>query len=266
MVTKRKASGRINEEHVCIDSFIQHLREIDNKQEITFYEEPNDPPDFWVTIAGVTYAVEVTSIVTDYGYDALCKKLIKAIRSEFTTSNDIKGTYALNIMRRPDIPKKETSDWKMLVSIVVTKIREMANAPCEALSYLLKDANGYLEIQKMSDHGAKIGLCTMKAVKREGEVQEEFSKLIKERIEAKRERLEKKGILNQCANIILLFYDAYGYGDVEDMRKAFLNVQGYEWLHSIFLAASFSNIPNKLYPDSPGRKGMFLYSKNKLWQ
>jgi len=72
MVTKRKASGRINEEHVCIDSFIQHLREIDKKQEITFYEEPNDPPDFWVTIAGVKYAVEVTSIVTDYGYDDLC--------------------------------------------------------------------------------------------------------------------------------------------------------------------------------------------------
>jgi len=262
-MTKRRASGRINEEHVCVDSFVQHLSEIDSRQEITVHEEHNDPPDFWITIAGVKYAVEVTSIVTDYGYDDLCKKLHETIRSESEANNSLKGTYALMIRERPDIPRRGTTDWGILVSTAATKIREMSDAPWGAQSYLLKDANGYLAIQKLSDQGTTIGLCRVPAVKREGEVQEELSQLFKKAIETKRKRL--KDVLRQCSNIILLFYDAYGYGDIEDAQKAFLNVQGYEWLHSIFMAMSFSDIPNTLYPDTPGRRGVFLYSKNEQW-
>jgi hypothetical protein len=265
-MTKRRASGGINEEHVCVDSFIQHLREIDNRQEITYREEPNDPPDFWVTIAGVTYAAEATSIVTDYDYDVLCKKLIKIIHSESQANNGIKGVYALKIVRRPEIPRRRTTQWRALVSIAATKIREMSDSPCEAESCLLKDANGYLAIRKCSDQGSTIGLLGTPAMKWEGETQWELSQLFKKAIETKRERLQNKGILDLTSNIILLFYDAYGYASIEDVRKAFLNVQGYEWLHSIFLALSFSDIPNKLYPDTPGRRGVFLYSRNEKWR
>jgi len=265
-MTKRRASGRINEEYVCIDSFIQHVSEIDSRQEITVREEPNDPPDFWVTIAGVEYAVEVTSIVTDYGYDALCDKLAKDIRSEPETNNGMKGTYGLTVMRRPDIPRRATADWKTLVSTAATKTQEMSNALCGAESCLLRDINGYLEIQKMSDHGAEIRLCRMPAMKWEGEVQEELTQLFKDAIDRKLVALEKKGVLHQCSNIILLFYDAYDYGDVEDVRQAFLNVQGYDWLHSIFMAMSFSDGPNTSYPNAPGRRGVFLYSRNGKWR
>jgi len=264
-MTKRRASGRIDEEHVCLDSFIQHLREINGRQEITYCDEPNDPPDFWVTAAGVSYAVEVTSIVTDYGYDALCKKLLETIRSE-SEETSIKGKYALKIMRRPDVPRRGTTQWRTLVSIAATKIREMSNSPCEAESCLLKDANGYLAIRKCSHQGGTIGLLRMPAMKWEGEILGELSQHINERIETKRRLLEKKGVLDKCANVILLFYDAYCYGEIEDMRKAFLNVQGYEWVHSIFLALSFSDTPNKLYPDTPGRRGVFLYSRNEKWR
>lgn len=264
-MTRRKASGRINEEHVCIDSFIQHLREVDKKQEITFYEEPNDPPDFWVTIAGTKYAVEVTSIVTDYGYEALCNKFFKDIRSEFATSNNIKGTYSLYVTRRPRIPKKETSDWKTLVSIIATNIQDMSNALCGTEHYILKDKNGRVGISKLSDQGAKIFLSTG-AAKWGGEVREELSKLFSKAIERKRVALEKKGVLRQCPKIILLFYDAYVYGDIEDAQQAFLKVQGYEWLHSIFLAMSFSDRPNALYPNTPGRRGVFLYTTKEDWR
>jgi len=265
-MTKRRASGRINEEYVCVDSFIQHLREIDSRQEITYWDEPNDPPDFWVTIAGVKYAVEVTSIVNDYGYDALCYELLETIRLESQSNNGIKGGYALKIVRRPEIPGRRTTDQRKLVSTAATRIREMSNALCGAESCLLKDMNGYLGIRKMSDHGAKIGLFRMPAANWEGEAQKELTQLFKDAIDRKLVALEKKGVLHQCSNIILLFYDAYGYGDIEDVQKAFLNVQGYEWLHSIFLALPFSDIPNKLYPDTPGRRGVFLYSRNEKWR
>ena len=265
-MSKRRASGRINEEYVCIDSFVQHLKEIDSRQEITVRDEPNDPPDFWVTIAGLKYAVEVTSIVGDYGYEALCNKFFKDIRSEFATSNNIKGTYSLYVMRRPRIPKKQTPDWETLVSIITTNIKDMSNAPCGTKHDILKDKNGRLGISKLSDQGAKIFLPWIPGAKFGGEIKEELSWLISERIKAKRQRLEKKSVLNQCTNIILLFYDAYCYGEIEDMRKAFLNVQGYEWVHSIFIALSSPSVSNRLYPNSPGRKGVFLYTRKEDWR
>ena len=64
----------------------------------------------------------------------------------------------------------------------------------------------------------------------------------------------------------LLLYDAYGYGSLETAMRAALDVKGYEWLHSIFWAASFSDRPNVMYPDSPGRAGCFLYSKSEGWR
>ncbi len=48
-------------------------------------------------------------------------------------------------------------------------------------------------------------------------------------------------------------------------KQALLKVQGYEWLHSIFWAASFTDRSNTLYPGKPGRGGVFLYSKKEEW-
>lgn len=265
-MTKRRASSRINEEYVCIDSFIQHLREIDNIQEITYREEPNDPPDFWVTVAGTKYAVEVTSIVKDYDYEVLCTKFFKDIRSEFATSNAIKGTYSLSVIKYPRIPKKGTSAWKTLVSTIATNIQDMANAPSGIEYNILEDKNGRVIIRKSFDQDAEMRSSWVVGAKFKGEIKEELSQLIKKRLEAKRELLEKKGVLDQCKNVILLFYDAYGYSDIENMQKAFLNVQDYDWLHSIFVALSSPSVSNILYPNSPGRRGVFLYSKNEQWQ
>lgn len=261
-MTKKRPSDRINEEQVCIDSFVQHLREIDRMQEITV-RDGSEPPDFWVTIEGVKYAVEVTSIVTDYNYNALCEKLVKAIRSKFETNSDINGKYALEIVRRPVISKRGTYQWNKLVSDAAAIIRDESNSPLGKEYCLLKDANGYVAMQRLSQQGSVIGLCRIMPAKRSIEVEEELLQLIQELIKAKQGRLKK--VLSEGSEVILLLYDAYGYAEIEDMQKAFQNVREYEWLNSIFVATSFSDITNSLYPGSPGRRGVFLYSKNEKW-
>ncbi len=272
----RRKAGRINEEHVCIDSFIQRLKEIDSGQKIFYCDNSEaklDPPDFWVKISGTIFAVEVTSI-TDYDYEALCTKFFDDIRSEFATSNIIKGTYSLSVIKHPRIPKKGTFGWKTLISTIATRLQDMANAPSGIKYNILEDRNGEVIIRKSSDQDAKIRLAwDVRCWWGRGVIQEELSQLIRKAIEKKRKQLEKKrnhlenkSVLDQYKNVILLFYDAYDYSDVENIRKAFLNVQDYNWLHSIFVALAYSDASNKLYPDSPGRKGVFLYSKNELWQ
>src|ERR1700674_2254349 len=49
----------------------------------------------------------------------------------------------------------------------------------------------------------------------EGEVQGELAELIQKAVCTKREKLEQKGVPQQFRDIILLFYVAHGFGDLE---------------------------------------------------
>ena len=72
------------------------------------------------------------------------------------------------------------------------------------------------------------------------------------------QKLENKGVPEHCGDVILLLYDAYGYGEAEDARKALLKAHDYDWFHSVFWAESFSDRPNELYPVEPGRTGCVI--------
>lgn len=98
----------------------------------------------------------------------------------------------------------------------------------------------------------------------EGETQDTLSELIQGRVQQKRKRLENKGVLGDIS--ILLFYDAYGFGDEDDAKIALQKVHGHDWFHSVFWAASFADKPNELYPEKPGRRGSFLYTKEGRWK
>jgi len=100
----------------------------------------------------------------------------------------------------------------------------------------------------------------------EGEVQEELAGLIQTAVQKKQRKLERKGAPQRCRDNILLLYDAYAFGDAEDGRLALQQVHGYDWFHSIFWAASFEDQLNELYPQEPGRKGSFLYTKEDRWK
>ena len=138
-MSTRNDSDKIDEELVCVDSFVQRLKEIDSDQMITVCRECNDPPDFWVTIAGRKYAVEVTSIVVDQHYHAPCKKLEESIQAALEASNSIQGTYALDVRRRPELPRRGTTLWNQLITKALQTLQTMSNAPTGTAIPLLKD-------------------------------------------------------------------------------------------------------------------------------
>ena len=82
-------------------------------------------------------------------------------------------------------------------------------------------------------------------------------------VDVKKPRL--KGIGIRPGEVLLLFYDAFGYASREDVVAAFQEVHGYNWFHSIFWAASFSDRENASYPAEPGREGFFLFSHKSEW-
>jgi hypothetical protein len=181
-------ANKICHEKVSGDSLIQYLKQGCGDQNIQLQKEEDDPPDFWLSIDGNTFAVEETSIAEE-----ATVKGIAIARKKGRTSGSL------------------GSKW-------------------------------------------------------EGEVQDELPGLIQNAVLVKRLKLEKKGVPQQCRGIILLFYDAYGYAEAGDAKIALRNVRGYDWFHSVFWAASFTDRPNELFPEQPGRIGSFLYTKEDRWK
>jgi hypothetical protein len=168
-------------------------------------------------------------------------------------------------MRRPDIPKKTSKEWSRLLSGALETIGKIAELPVATERVLLADDGGDVMIAKCSDTGGAVDLWYTPELKYAGEIHDELTGLVKDAIERKWKRIHKKGVMGVCPDVILALYDAYGYGDVEQAREAFSKIEGYDWLHSIYWAASFADKRNILHPDSPGRSGVFLFSKEQNW-
>jgi hypothetical protein len=262
----RRGYNKIDEELVCIDALVQHLKRVDANSLIEAKREKSDPPDYWLKFGENRFAVEITSIVQDQVYSAQCDSLILSIKNALRESGDsVQGTYAVEFFRSPEIPGRWTGKWKKLVEDTVDRIRCLAGPTLCSESRVFQDTRGHITISKWSDKGSAVGMLRVPEAKYEGEANDELSVLMEQAIGKKFKSLQKKNVMAKCPDVILLLYDAYGYGSIETAKSALFNIKGYEWLHSIFWAASFSDCSNVIYPDSPGRSGGFLYSIVDGW-
>jgi len=253
-------NNRINEEFVAVDALKHVLTQRCGCKEVQIVPEKKDPPDFWVTIDGVTFPTEVTSIVSNQQYDAQCEEFSKAIQRLAESRTVLSGTYALTTTGFPRIPKPTSKDGKRLLEMAVSFINETQTNP---ELKLLHNKMGIISISKLSPNGFTVGLCRNAPWLWEGEIQIQVAPLIQHAVDEKIRKLQSVGIEHQRA--LLLLYDAFVYADLTDARAAITQITGFNWFHSIFWAASFSNRENMTYPNEPGRNGGFLYSVNRDW-
>ncbi len=264
-MSKAEVQKRIDEEIVCADCFAHCLKHQYGCGKVTVERQDDDPPDFWITVDGIRFAAEVTSVVTGQAYGANARKLKRSIAQSAKEEGALSGTYALIMMRHPRLPRSGSGEWRALVAQATSFIRATRQADSSEQSRLLADSDGHLDMKKVSSQSATVGLLGTTSAKWEGEIQDELRALMQTAADQKRVKLEKKGVPSQCPRVVLLLYDAYGFGDLEDAQKALLDVDGYDWFHSVFWAASFTDRPNDLSAEEPGRKGAFLYSRKDAW-
>ena len=170
-------------EIVSMEALVEYLKQKGAHRSIQYRRAEDDPPDYWLSIDGDTFAVEETSAADE-----------------------------------PTIAR----------------------------------------IAKQRRQGTQGGVV---GIKWEGEAQDGLAKLFEDSVETKRAKLEKKGVPQQCRKIILLFYDAYNFGDASNSAKALQRVPGYEWFHSIFRAP-----PDWSRPHDGHRIAVCLYSKEARWR
>lgn len=265
-MTKSKPN-RINEEEVCIDSLVYYLKTFCNCHDVNVLKEIKDPPDYWLTIDGENYAAEVTSIVNqqDVSFHNWCKSLKDSIKEIVKQETSISGTYILLVKGEPRIPKKQSKDWRRLIQACINIISTLESSPLLDERILYKDKRGHLKIVKSAEYGSTVGLIGPTHCKWEGDAEMELRDLMQKSLAAKNRKLNNKKLRMNCAGVIILFYDAYGFGNIDITQKALLNTDTHDRFHSIFWASSFTNRNNELFSDQPGRIGKSIFSKNRDW-
>ena len=109
---------------------------------------------------------------------------------------------------------------------------------------------GYFLLSRTDEQGHRIEYGVNRLVKCR-----ELPKLLTNAISEKCRKLVKIGLADSSSNPILLFYDDV-YANIDSYNKAFAEIQGYEWVHSIFLVSSHLH-------DAHRRVTTFLYSKTR---
>ena len=260
-----RGKNRIDEELVSVDSLVHCLSSHADQDEIKIVREQNDPPDFWMEIAGLRYAVEVTSIVEDYAYDARCAELRTSIVKALGGDYHIDGTFALEIGGKPLIPNRRSMEWSQLIEKAVNIIRKEVLEPCgEGVSLIYENPARYVKLIKTFKKGSAIEIPGPVTLKWEGEARDTLLMLMQDAVNKKIKKLNSIQSKFQ-SNIILVFYDAFGYCRRNDVKVVFQSIEGSEFFHSVFWAESFTDRENKLFPGNPGRIGYFLCSRRSEW-
>lgn len=257
------ARRRINEEHVSVDSLKHALISRFRCREVHIDPVEHDPPDFIVTADGETFPAEVTSIVSLQEYNAKCDDFAKAIRDRADSAGVLFGKYALIITRLPHIPRPASKNGHQLLDTIVSYINATQQREASPELQLTRDNLGEISIAKLSADGLSIGVLWTPLCMWEGDIQSQLVTLIQHAVDDKRRKLQNAKVGPQKA--LLLLYDAFAYAEPIDAFEAMRQVNGYEWFHSIFWVASFTDRKNQTYPEDPGRNGFFLFSINPTW-
>ena len=254
---------RIDEERVSVDSLMYVLRACCRCKDVRAHSEHHDPPDFKVTIDGEPFPAEVTSIVSHQQYHAQCKEFAEAIYDHADSLGILSGTYVFSVSRLPNIPKPTSKGGRQLLTAAIAYVDATRQQACSPEVQLAQDGSGMIRIEKVAAEGSIVGILRSPPAMWEGEIQTQLAKIIQRAVDDKMRKLQDAGIGPRRA--LLLLYDAFGYADTQDAIAALRQVNGYDWFHSIFWAASFSDRKNAAYPEEPGRDGFFLFSSNPSW-
>ena len=259
----RSDGARIDEELVSVDALRYVLCTRCECKEVCFRREEHDPPDFTLTVDGEVFPAEVTSIVSRQQYVAQCKAFARAIRDHADSLKILSGTYAFTVARFPLIPKPTSKDGRKLIDAAVAYVGTTQNQETAPDTQLAKDGPEKISIKKLSANGSTVALCWIPPAMWEGDIQNQLATLIQQAVDEKRRKLQTVGI--GSGEALLLLYDAFAYAEPQDAVIAMQKVHGYSWFHSVFWAASFFDRENTMYPDQPGREGIFLYSSAPSW-
>lgn len=243
------------EEQFCRDAF-QGFLESQGHKDVKWVDvaQEDEPPDYYLWLDGDCYAVEITTLmeqveigdrkVSSQGIVATLWGLVDQVKDEANQKEFLHGAYVVGFAKPIEhlsVLKKQLKN-DLLEYVQATQCLE-----CAPEKIIFREGCQLVSIQKMHNHKTYIAKFGPSGGKWGGEMIDEITGLIEERIETKKEKLREIQFPK-----ILLLYDVYLYADIEVYDKHLDEMSSLSAFHTVFV------VPN----DGPGK---ILHSENTSW-
>jgi hypothetical protein len=236
----------VDREVFCQESFDKYLREVCQANNISWQRVPKgkDPPDFYLTLNSVLYAVEVTSTevmrdvtlgkgqIREHTYEVSHTSLVKELEREAENRGILSGLYIVGFLK----PLTDQNFYQVKEVVVkellayVQRTSHLVESPDEPILY--QDST-VCRIGKYQ--GSITGVFEAfsdSAWTEAPENAEKICKMLQSAITTKKKRLLQKG---EVAPKILLLLNTYRFADEIIYRTFVSTVEDIDFFHTVFV-------------------------------
>ena len=202
-------------------AFHEYLLRQAKRESIQWEAVAPDPPDYFLTLDGTRFAVEVTAMMekmtiagkprSTVGISASLFKFVHEVENDARDSGILRGAYVLSVDVLDELGTR-WADLKRSVLDYVNRTRDLESAPEKVL---LENRPESWWIAKFGSHKNYIGGLVGGGGKWEGEANQDIHDLLAEAVATKSKKLS---LVPEPA--ILLLLDAYHFADTAGWRQA----------------------------------------------
>lgn len=213
-----------------------------------------EPPDYYLWLDETQYAIEVTTLMekVEIGKQKLpfhsvlasFNDLVDKVKEDATKNNTLHGVYVVRFTKPIDNFSKLRNQ---LHQVLLSYVQDTQSVTSTLEKLIFKCGRQKVFIKKLNDQKSNIHRFGPTGGKWEGDIIEDISKLIEERIRTKQEKLK-----DIHTPVILLLYDAYLFADLVMYNECLENIINLSTFHSLFLIQN-------------DELAIILYSENPDW-
>lgn len=252
-----------NNEDFCKKSFSKYLKDrmcaIDMNWEKV--RQGEDPPDFYLTLGKVKFAVEVTQTeirreptlgkgkVLDKTYREAHKNFVKEVEREAQRSKILKGTYVVHF-QKPVIGTNFQRTTKCLLQDLLNYIENTKDLKDTSKKNISYQGSRVCWVRKVNNQSDKVlPFFTWFEWPDSPENISSVCEILQYAVTTKKQKLEVRNILEPK---ILLLYNVYPFAEQKTYKHCIGNIHSLDFFHSVFVVQF-------------DRSGFFLHTCDKKW-
>jgi hypothetical protein len=229
------------DEEFCKQKLDEYFRRLLSTVNLT-WELGKEPPDYYLILNSLRYAVEVTALVAkmevgDRGLQPRpqiinsLKQAISQVEKFARNQNILDGHYHVHFSRPINNLKRVEEEIKNNLLEYIVQARHLNSAEEQiAFSQKIGFSQQYCKVKKISINSSKITMSGPVDFRGGDKAREEMCQMLRESAEIKMTKLEQVKEPK-----VLIFYDAYGFASRQDFKDCILRCEIINFFHALFI-------------------------------
>lgn len=224
------------DEEIAKSAFTKFLNTRPERYTITWEAVPQEfePPDYYINIGGMRYAVEVTAIFDQIEIDSKTyssieissslRAFIEELEARVKSKNMLTGAYAVGLSPLSNFPDRREELLTKLLNYI-ERTQDLVKAEEEVV---IKSGYEYVSIQKIDDKENYVGEIISYTPKYKSESLEELNASLSFTLQVKATKLSRISV-----PIILLILDSFNYLRGKDWQDVICQLEPVDRFHTI---------------------------------